>query len=176
MRLELKGLIKLDRREVEHYLKMLGEKLATQGRQGSILLLGGAVMLITVGNRTSTRDIDASFEQEGPAIRQAAIEIAEIEHLPHDWINDGAKGFIRSQPPISLWKRYPGLDIYLPKLEYLLAMKVTARRDRDIDDAKALISYLNIPNAESVLAIVKQFIPQNYLTPSIQYMVEDWFD
>ena len=133
-------------------------------------------MLISVGNRTSTRDIDASFEREGPAIRQAAIEIARRERLPLDWINDGAKGFLRSQPPVSFWKRYPGLDVYMPELEYLLAMKVVARRDRDIDDAKALIQHMNISDAAKVLDIVKQYIPQNYLTPSIQYMVEDWFD
>jgi len=64
----------------------------------------------------------------------------------------------------------------MPELEYLLAMKVVAGRDSDIDDAKALIRYLNIADAASVLDIVTQYIPQNYLTPSIQYMVEDWFD
>jgi hypothetical protein len=166
----------LNKQEIEHYLEMLGQELAIQGRQGSILLLGGVVMLICVGNRTSTRDIDASFEREGTAIRQAAIEIARREKLPSDWINDGAKGFLRSKPPISLWKRYPGLEVYMPELEYLLAMKVVARRDRDIDDARALIQQLKISDAEEVLNILKQYIPQNYLTPSIQYMVEDWFD
>ena len=136
-----------------------------QGRRGSLLLLGGAVMLITVRNRTWTRDIDASFEREGPAIRQAAIEIARQEKLPLDWINDGAKGFLRSQPPVSLWKRYPGLDVYMPELEYLLAMKGVAGRDSDIDDAKALIRYLNIADAASVLDIVTQYIPQIILLP-----------
>jgi len=166
----------LNQREIELYLEMLGQELVAQGRQGSILLLGGAVMLICVGNRTSTHDIDASFEREGSAIRQAATEIARRERLPSDWINDGAKGFLRSEPPIFLWKRYPGLDVYMPELEYLLAMKVVARRDRDIDDARALIRHLGISDSDSVLRILKRYIPQNYLTPSIQYMVEDWFD
>ena len=66
MVLDLKGLIELNRREIEHYLEMLGEKLVMQGRRGSLLLLGGAVMLITVGNRTSTRVEKAVLELGKP--------------------------------------------------------------------------------------------------------------
>jgi len=53
----------------------------------------------------------------------------------------------------------------MPELEYLLAMKVVAGRDSDIDDAKALIRYLNIADAASVLDIVTQYIPQIILLP-----------
>ena len=55
----------MDRRDIERYLRMLGEELIMQQRHGRILLVGGAVMLLVIGNRNSTRDIDASFENEG---------------------------------------------------------------------------------------------------------------
>jgi len=155
---------------------MLGQELAKQQRHGRILLVGGAVMLLIIGNRNSTRDIDASFEDEGPAIRKAVGEIAKRERLPSDWINDGAKGFFYSSPPINLWKSYPGVDIYIPEMEYLLAMKIVAGRPQDIGDAQALIHYLGISQAEDVLNILKKYIPSRYLTPRLQYMVDDWFD
>lgn len=133
-------------------------------------------MLLVVGNRNSTRDIDASFENEGPAIRQAVSEIARREMLPPDWLNDGAKGFLYSTPPINLWRSYPGLDVYMPSLEYVLALKVVAGRPQDINDAQDLIHYLKIVEPQEVLNILNQYIPQKYLTARMQYMVEDWFD
>jgi hypothetical protein len=67
----------MDKREIEKYLKMLGQELAIEQRTGKILLVGGAVMVLLIGNRVSTRDIDASFENEAPAIREAVIHIAQ---------------------------------------------------------------------------------------------------
>lgn len=133
-------------------------------------------MLLIIGNRNSTRDIDASFENEGPAIRKAVGEIAKRERLPSDWMNDGAKGFLYSPPPINLWKSYPGLDVYMPEMDYVLAMKVVAGRPQDIEDAKALIHYLGFSQAEEVFIILKRYIPPGYLTPRLQYMIDDWFD
>ncbi len=41
-------------------------------------------MILVVGNRNSTRDIDASFEREAQAIRVAVTRIAYREGLPPD--------------------------------------------------------------------------------------------
>jgi len=40
---------------------MIAEELAAKGQKGKILLVGGAVMVLIVGNRNSTRDIDGSL-------------------------------------------------------------------------------------------------------------------
>jgi len=119
----------MDKSDIERYLQMLGEEFAAKGQKGKILLVGGAVMILIVGNRNSTRDIDGSFEDGAQAIREAVSHIALREGLPADWLNDGAKGFLYSKPPVTLWRDYPGLEIYLPSLDYLLAMKIIAGRD-----------------------------------------------
>lgn len=67
-------------------------------------------------------------------------------------------------------------DVYMPALEYLLAMKIVAGRPQDIDDAQALIQHLKLVEPEEVMNILNQHIPQKYLTVRMQYMVEDWFD
>ena len=92
----------MDKNDIGRYLKMLGKELSIHGRKGAILLVGGAVMVLIIGNRRSTRNIDASFEQEAVAIRAAISEIAYRERLPPDWLNDGAKGFLYSSPPVTL--------------------------------------------------------------------------
>ncbi|MEO7018909.1 MAG: DUF6036 family nucleotidyltransferase [Ktedonobacteraceae bacterium] len=165
----------MDKNEIEGYLKMLGQELADQNRTGEILLVGGAMMILVVGNRHATRDIDASFEREALAIRAAVTQIAYREGLPLDWLNDGAKGFLYTTPPVTLWQSLPGLDIYLPSLEYLLAMKIAAGRLRDIADARALIQHLGITQAQVVLDILQQYIPSKYLTVRVQYIIEDLF-
>ncbi len=154
---------------------MLGQELVIKRLTGAILLLGGAVMVLVVGSRPSTRDIDASFEREAPAIRAAISQIAQQEGLPPDWLNDGAKGFIYSPPPITLWKSHPGLDIYLPTLDYLLAMKIVAGRPQDIADARVLIQHMGLTDAQEVVDILQQYIPSRYLTVRIQYTIEDLF-
>ena len=165
----------MDRAAIEEYLRMLGSELAANNRTGKILLVGGAVMILVVGNRNSTRDIDASFEQEAPAIRAAVTQIAYREGLPSDWLNDGAKGFLYAPPPVTLWKSFPGLDVYLPDLSYLLAMKIVAGRPQDIADARALIQHLGIVQPQDTLDILKRYIPPTYLTARVQYVVEDLF-
>jgi len=165
----------MNKDDIERYLQMLGQEMLAKGQMGKILLLGGAVMILVIGNRNSTRDIDASFEENPSALREAASHIAHREGLPSDWLNDGAKGFLYTQPPVALWRDYPGLEVYLPSLDYLLAMKVAAGRDRDIEDARALVQRLGLSEPQEVITILRKYLPSQYLTVRIQYTAEDLF-
>ncbi len=52
-------------------------------------------MLLEVGNRAMTQDIDASFEGgNAPLIREAVVIVVQREGLARDWLNDEAKGFL----------------------------------------------------------------------------------
>lgn len=140
---------RVTKEDIERYLHLLGYELQARNTAGNILLLGGAVMLLEVGNRATTQDIDASFEGgNAPVIRDAVVAVAQREGLARDWLNDAVKGFLYSQPNTVLWKQYPGLNVYMPTLDYLLAMKVIASRPRDIEDAKALIKVLHISSEQ----------------------------
>jgi Nucleotidyltransferase of unknown function (DUF6036) len=167
----------MDRGDIERYLQLLGQELQARNTTGDILLLGGAVMLLEVGNRATTQDIDASFEGANASlIRQAIKIVAQQEGLAQDWLNDGAKGFLYSQPPTILWKHYPGLKVYIPSLDYILAMKIVASRPRDIEDVRALIQKLHIPNEQALLSIVSKYVPQQRIDVRIQYIIADLFE
>jgi hypothetical protein len=117
---ESPGVPIVNKQDIEKYLRMLGQELQQRNITGEILLAGGAVMLLKVQNREVTKDIDAYFNPgQANVIREAARIIADREGLPHDWINDGVKGFFYAQPPTERWAEYPGLRIYIPSLDYL---------------------------------------------------------
>jgi hypothetical protein len=61
----------MNKNDIEKYLRMLGQELHQQGLTFEIILLGGAVMLIEVGNRDSTQDIDTYFLPDFMAIFKA---------------------------------------------------------------------------------------------------------
>jgi Nucleotidyltransferase of unknown function (DUF6036) len=128
----------VNKEDIEKYLRMLGNELQKKHVTGEILLVGGAVMLLEVGNREVTKDIDAYFDQKyATAIREAVTAIAKREGLMSGWLNDAVKGFFATQPPNRKWAEYPGLRVYIPSLDYLLVMKVVAGRPQDIDSSFA---------------------------------------
>ena len=174
---ESPGVLVVNKEDIEKYLRMLGQELQQRNITGEILLAGGAVMLLKVQNREVTKDIDAYFNPgQADVIREAARVIADREGLPHDWINDGVKGFFYAQPPTERWAEYPGLRVYIPSLDYLFAMKVVAGRPQDIEDIKALANELNLSNAHEALTLVKKYIPEQLLVPRIEYMIDEIFE
>ncbi|GAC1369084.1 MAG: DUF6036 family nucleotidyltransferase [Ktedonobacteraceae bacterium] len=167
----------MNKEDIEKYLRMLGQELQKKQVIGEILLVGGAVMLLEVGNREVTKDIDAYFEPKySYEIREAAKDIARREGLPDDWLNDGVKGFFYSQPPHKRWAEYPGLRVYIATLDYILVMKVIAGRPQDIEDAKALIQILQISDAQEVFSLLAKYTKQQKLEARVQYIVEELFD
>ncbi len=97
----------MNKREIEKYLQMVGHELHEQGLTVKILWLGGAVMLIEVGNRNSTNDIDAYFASDYAAINKAIAIVAERERLSREWLNDDVTVVVHQvKPPESqkLWK------------------------------------------------------------------------
>lgn len=165
----------MDRVQIEHYLRLLGLELHQRGVTGEIMLVGGAFMLLVIGNRPTTKDIDAYFAAEPQAIRDAAAAIAQREHLDPHWLNDAVKGFFYTQPPTSVWLDVPGLRVYTASPDYVLAMKAAAGRPEDVPDIQALAAHLGLADAQSVLSVVTQYIPPGQLAPRTQYLIQSLF-
>ena len=167
----------MNKEDIEKYLRMLGGELQKMQITGELLLVGGAVMLLEVGKREVTKEIDAYFDQKhAAAIREAATAIAQREGLSVNWLNDAVKGFFYTQPPNKRWAEYPGLRVYIPTLDYLLVMKVIAGRPQDIEDARALIKKLHISNAQDVFALITSYTKQENVEARVQYIVEELFE
>ena len=136
----------LSRSEIESALQRLGELAQQNGEQVQLVIVGGAVMLLAYQARLSTRDVDAVIQSPRVTanVRMWVKQVADEQNLPDDWLNDGAKGYLVgiSKGPILL--SAPGIEVMMPSVAQLLAMKLSAWRDEtDIDDARRLLQEMN---------------------------------
>lgn len=162
--------------EINSYLVQLNEELASMEVTGEICLYGGAVMCLVFDARPATKDVDAVF-RPASEIRLAARRVAEHNHLPEDWLNDGVKGFLSGREDTRILAEHSNLLVYYADPRYLLAMKVMAARvDMDRKDMEFLIDKLGIGTAEEVFRIVEGYYPQQRIKPATQFAVEELFN
>ncbi len=151
-------------KDIEAYLADLGSELQRMGMKQPIrlLLIGGAFMLIQLYNRPATKDVDVLLKDvDDPAtsplyqnFKTAVRTIANRNRIPPTWINDMIGDFLRDAtrvPPGRLWRVYGLLELYIPEVEYILALKLLAGRQKDRVDIQILCSQAQ--------DIVDQYIP-----------------
>jgi hypothetical protein len=160
----------MNKQDIEKYLHMVGLELQKQGITSEMLLLGGAVMLIEVGNRNNTDDIDTYYLPDFVAVAKAAAIVAERESLEDSWLNSAAAGFtyfFTRQPAKKLWREFPGLRVYTASLEYIFATKIMAGRSKDDADIIALAKKLGVTSEEDVIVLLAQYVPEEAITSDL---------
>jgi len=152
----------------------LNDELRGAGVRGEIGICGGAVMCLVFKARESTKDVDAVFlpTQE---IRHASKLVADKLGVPEDWLNDAAKGYFLSQPPVHDVVELSNLRVWAPQADYMLAMKcVSARFDsHDLDDTKFLLAHLGIRSVEEASRIIEQYYPRKVIPAKTQFLLEE---
>lgn len=155
----------------------LNTELASHGVKGEVGICGGAVMCLVFRARESTKDVDAIFRPT-QEIREASRAVATRMGLPEDWLNDAAKGYFLTAPPVRSVVELSNLRVWAPQAEYMLAMKcVSARYDsHDLDDTKFLIAHLGIKTMDQAFRIIEQYYPRKVIPPKTQYLLEELLD
>ena len=169
----------MNKQDIEKYLELVGQELATQGLAFELLLLGGAVMVIEVGNRESTQDIDTFFWPDFAAMAKAAAVVARREGLPDGWLNTAAAGFtynFQKLPVKKLWKKFPGLEVYTASLEYILVSKLMASRLKNHEDIKALATQLQISKQKDMLTLVREYVSVEDISEDVLDEIADLFE
>lgn len=160
----------MNKEDIEHYLRMVGAELQKKNSPQDILLLGNAVVLIEVGNHKSIENIDTYFLPDYTAIPKAVAVVAEREGLPDNWLSSAAAGFtyiFKKEPPMKLWRDFPGLNVYTAALDYVFVMKIMASRPQDEADIAILTTKLGLSTSDDVFALVKKYVPDEYVTPDL---------
>jgi hypothetical protein len=162
--------------EIRRYLGELDVELRQSDIKGEISIYGGAVMCLVYDARPATKDVDAVFRPVSE-IRNAVALIAERHGLPHDWLNDGVKGYLVEHPQRILLD-LPNLKVFVPEPDYLLAMKTLSARVDTFDqgDVKLLIDKLELSSPDDVFRIVEKYYPRHQIKPATQYFIEELFD
>lgn len=161
---------------METYLAQLGKALEDMGVQQPVrlLLIGGAFMLLRVGSRRTTDDIDVVLKDIEDTTRsslyrqfQAAIHaVAASNQLRRNWISDIMHDSLRSHghlPKGTLWRKFSRLEVYFPPQEYILALKLMAGRPKDREDILALSKRLKIRTRGQAQRLVDRYIPDQEL-------------
>jgi hypothetical protein len=166
--------------QVRGALALLNEKLLSRETQGELCLFGGAVMALVFDARPSTRDVDAIMVPKAELL-EASAEVALEMGLREDWLNDGVKGFVSSQPELTAdgLPMFSNLRLYRPTAAYLLAMKCLAARvemtdhSGDRGDVMVLCRHLGLRSASEVFDIIERFYPGNRVPVKTQYFVTE---
>jgi len=154
----------------------LGQMARARGLVAEIAVYGGACLLLATDIREVTRDVDSVFIAEPAFLYEAADAIARKRNLPDDWLNQSVKFLVGApgnrQPQLTAFGEYPrddslpGLRVFLPTPEYILAMKLIASRREDLDGAQRdrhdiarLMRVTRLRTSNALMGLVKDFFP-----------------
>ncbi|MBI4124885.1 MAG: hypothetical protein HY609_03470 [Deltaproteobacteria bacterium] len=161
--------------DIQKLLGYLNDELKEQSLEGEISLVGGAVMCLVFNARPSTKDVDAFF-QPSKKIREAASRVAIQAGIKEDWLNDAVKGFLSDEGRFDSFLELSHLKIFVPRPDYLLAMKCLAMRIgeefQDLNDVRYLLRYLNITKYEEAVKIITRYYPLERFPQKTLYALE----
>jgi hypothetical protein len=159
----------MEAEEIESYLTELGSELQARGvkKPVRILLIGGAYMLLLAHAPRSTKDIDMfwldedGLERAYTPLRESVQAITQKHTLDAGWFNYLAQMLMYDEvivPRGKLWKRFGPLHVYAPEVEYILALKITAGRQKDLDDCAILLPKTKIQTRKQAQQVLDRYI------------------
>ncbi len=184
------GEFRLDRDGLLEAFGAMGRLAWADGKTVEIAVYGGSALMLSFDWRLATKDVDAVYEDDRDVVRSLAALIAGERGWPDDWLNDGVKGFLsardRDESVKLLYGEFPspqapGLRVFVPRPEYLFAMKCRAMRiggasgNGDIEDIRSLAREMGLTDAAAALALVASFYPGSQLQPKVQFGIEEIF-
>jgi hypothetical protein len=163
----------LDRELLERALTALGRAAHAAGKVIDIAIYGGSCLVLVGDFRRATRDVDAVIGSDEAFVTAQAVEVGRALGLPDGWLNDGVRAYLAPDDAAS--RRYfgsypseaePGLRLFVPAPEYMLAMKLMALRiDRaegtqDLADILDLITITAVGAKEELVSLAAGFYPE----------------
>ena len=168
--------VKLTAADIRRLFGLLNTELATDGVEGELYLVGGAVMCLALDARASTRDVDAYFRPT-KAIREAAARVASQAAVPDSWLNDAVTGYLSPRGDFDRFLEHSNLKVFVAQPSYLLAMKCAAMRlgeeFHDLEDVRFLVRYLNLETADDALNLVTLYYDEGQLLPKTRLVLEE---
>ena len=142
----------------------LADHLRRDGVRGHIYVIGGAAMALGYRRGRTTKDVDARVTNHGPehaSVMEAVREIARKHDLPENWLNETATMFTpRAEDPRARTVfSSQHLTVTGASAEHMLAMKLQAGREGDLEDIDTLLTHLKIASSEDALKLYAQVFP-----------------
>jgi hypothetical protein len=148
----------LDKDRIKGLFRKLDSKMAARGLEANIYVVGGAAIALTINEERVTSDIDGVYININ--LDDAIREVGEEEGLSDHWMNGSVTSaltyFKKDDEPKTIFNGQC-LSIQVASPDYVLAMKLAARRQKDIDDIVMLVEKLGIRNRKQLIAAVTRY-------------------
>jgi len=161
--------------ELGEAFEELGTLAREAGKVIDIAVYGGSCLMIASNFRVSTADVDAVAVSDQAFLDEAAKRVAEHRGWARDWLSDGVRTYLS---PNANWPAHhellraypgegePGLRVFVPSAEYMLAMKLMAMRidptagAKDLEDILNLMEIVGIRSRKEVVGFAASFYPE----------------
>jgi len=169
----------------------LGTRARREGKVIDLAIYGGSALMLASNFRVATRDVDAVAEGGQETISRLAEDIARARNWPSDWLNDGVRIYL--SPNVhgllehhTLLRAYPsepepGLRVFVPSAEYMLAMKLMAMRidpasdKSDVADILNLIAIVGFTTPEEVIDFAASFYPEAKISARLHLGIREFW-
>ena len=153
----------------------LGQLAHAAGRVIDVAVYGGSCLMLVSNFRIATADVDAVAAVDQGFLDGAVQTVAARRGWPRDWLNDGVRTYLSPQvegfEQHTLFRTYPseqtpGLRVFVPTAEYMLAMKLMALRvepgtDRnDLEDILNLMQVAGMKEKADIVRFAARFYPE----------------
>jgi Nucleotidyltransferase of unknown function (DUF6036) len=141
----------LDAQSVRELLDELARRLNERAVRGTIRVAGGAAMLLRFPDDPDvrvTRDIDARIEPRAE-VEDVVAEMAADLGLPSTWLNAAGQSWLR----VNAAPSDDHLAVAIATPRELVAMKLSAGRDKDFADLGILVRHLGITEPDDLVHI-----------------------
>lgn len=180
----------IDRDALLEAFDEIGEAARSAGVTLHIAVYGGSALMLASNFRLSSEDVDiAELERPWPDwLRDVTRGIAETRGWAHDWLNEAVS--VHLSPFATVERDHvlfgsfprsdaePGLVVYVPSAEYLLALKLKAirvldpvRGDREAADIRKLMKVAGVTSAEAAITLMGRYFPRSAADPAKHFFL-----
>lgn len=146
----------------------------------NLLVVGGAAVSLQWDPRRLTNDVDVvSDGLPGELWKGAAVVAAGQEGIREDWLNDAAKiGALSHRVDSGPTLVYEGtnLQVYGASARYVMAMKLVAGREVDLEDLPTLLRAAKFESLDEALEWVTRAHSHRLIPVAAQYILEEAWD
>lgn len=140
--------------QIRAVLIEVGERLASQGLCGTVVIAGGSFLALNGWRAEGTRDVDAVTRLD-EAVKAAAADVAGVHGFTLDWLNDRALPFVPSTFEVercAVLIEHEGLHVLGPPSDIVFLMKLAAARPgQDHADMIALWPHCTFDSAATAV-------------------------
>ncbi|MDR1861528.1 MAG: hypothetical protein LBQ41_00650 [Candidatus Ancillula sp.] len=169
---------KFTRDELIALLKEVDWRMRDAGIEETVYIVGGAAMSLSF-NKDRTSDVDGHYSTTSP-IQKITDQIADERGFSKHWFNNSInQTLVYFEPDDDKRTLFIGnnLNIEFASPQYVLAMKLAARRDKDISDVRILIDVLGLKNKSEVVEIVRRYFRADLSDGSYQMdQIDEFLD